>query len=130
MRASPARQHLPPPDASRPFEQATWPRLRGAFCWPCVGSVARRVVCSHAKQPCGRASPRLQGSRSSDHGSGRAKTGATLLPRSLAWLAGVALLFTNSALTEGWMVDFAALVALGLAAIWAIWWLIRGSVLR
>jgi hypothetical protein len=49
---------------------------------------------------------------------------------SLAWLAGVALLFTNSALTQGWMVDFAALVALGLAAIWAIWWLIRGSVLR
>jgi hypothetical protein len=49
---------------------------------------------------------------------------------SLVWLAGVALLFTNSALTPGWIVDFAALIGLGLAATWAIWWIVRGNMLR
>jgi hypothetical protein len=49
---------------------------------------------------------------------------------SLVWFAGVVLLFTNSALTPGWLPDFAVLTGLGLAAIWAIWWLIRGCVLR
>ncbi len=49
---------------------------------------------------------------------------------SLLWLAGVSLLFSNSTLTEGWLLDFAALVAFGLAAIWAIRWLLRAFIPR
>jgi len=47
---------------------------------------------------------------------------------SLLWLAGIGLLFSNSALTEGWLLDFAALVVFGLAAIWALWWMIRSFI--
>ena len=44
---------------------------------------------------------------------------------SLVWLAGVGLLFSNSALTRGWLLDFGALLLFGLAGIWALWWMTR-----
>ncbi len=49
---------------------------------------------------------------------------------SLLWLAGVSLLFSNSALTAGWLLDAVALVVFGLVTIWGLWWLLRGLVSR
>jgi hypothetical protein len=49
---------------------------------------------------------------------------------SLLWLAALGLLFSNSMLAPGWSQDAGALVAFGLAAIWAIWWLLRGILRR
>lgn len=49
---------------------------------------------------------------------------------SLLWLCGLGLLFANSALTAGWLVDFFWLVLSGPALIWAIWWIIRSLLPR